>query len=105
MQISSKDQANVKHWLKKQPFFETFSNNELSDLATLSQFKSFVNGEIIVEEGVIVDCIYLITSGESEVRVGDKPVATLKEGESIGLSRTGFYSQSGLRTATVIAIT
>jgi CRP-like cAMP-binding protein len=71
------------------------------------------NGQIIVTQGDTVDSVYFIVDGNADVRnvtiQNNTPVfeslATLGPGQSIGLSETGFYSLSGIRTATVVAET
>jgi len=56
---------------------------------------------------------FLIITGDADVRVNiihdhkidTKSVAVLKTGQAIGLKDRGFYSVTGLRTATVSALT
>ncbi|WP_172622791.1 cyclic nucleotide-binding domain-containing protein [Aquicella siphonis] len=67
--------------------------------------KSYFAGSCIVAEDDLVDSIYFIADGEAEVRHQSIPIATLHKGETIGLSETGFYSATGKRTATVVAVT
>lgn len=72
-------------------------------------------GELIVKEGEPVDSVFLIVSGDADVRhvtltdngtrTNIESIATLKPGDAIGLAETGFYSISGRRTATVVANT
>jgi CRP-like cAMP-binding protein len=70
-------------------------------------------GDVIVTQGDRVDSVYFIVKGKVDVRhisIEDKKeviksVAKLGKGQSIGLSETGFYSLSGVRTATVVAET
>lgn len=81
----------------------------------IRHFKSeFVEPEqIIVVDGDPIDCIYLIISGGAEVirsvhTLGnhrEMRIAELKEGDFIGLSSEGFASRTGLRTASVKALT
>jgi CRP-like cAMP-binding protein len=75
--------------------------------------KHFAPEETIVTEGDPVDSVYLIISGTADVRhvtIKDhalhiQSLATLGPGAAIGLNETGFYSLSGIRTATVVALT
>ncbi len=65
----------------------------------------------IVKQDNLIDSIYFIAAGKAAVRrknPGDTKsdvVATLSEGEAIGLSEIGFYSTTGIRAATVVALT
>lgn len=99
--------------IKKQPLFSQLTDEEMRELATLFTEIKAAPDTVIVKEGDRVDSIYLIASGTVDVRhvtIEDgKQVATsvaiLSFGDSIGLNETGFYSLSGLRTATVVALT
>ena len=100
-------------FIRKQACFKPLTDQETADLAQLLVEKSFKAGDTIVTEGDPVDSVYLIVKGSADVRkatVGPNgleshSVATLHEGEAIGLNETGFYSLTGLRTATVVALT
>lgn len=101
--------------IKKQPCFAPLKDQEIEMLATLLVPKEFKAGETIVNEGDPVDSFYLLVKGEAEVKLitySDKipevrTIATLSadKSDAIGLNETGFYSLSGLRTATVVAKT
>jgi CRP-like cAMP-binding protein len=99
--------------LKKQTCFSPLTSEETEKLAALLKEKTFTPGEIIVTEGDPVDSVYLIVEGTADVRqtvVKDgqlvtHSVATIGPEQAIGLNETGFYSISGRRTATVIALT
>lgn len=103
----------TKSLIEKQVCFSEFTSAEVEILASLMAEKHFAPGDIIVTEGDPVDCVYIIVEGITEVRCVKfenlQPhmvyVATLKEGDAIGLNETGFFSLSGKRTATVVAIT
>lgn len=102
-----------KALIKKQPCFARLADKEISVLASLLVEKEVVPGEIIVKQGDPIDSVYLIVSGEGDVRCmidTDHPeetqsVATLGPEQAIGLNERGFYSISGFRTATVVAMT
>ena len=104
---------NKMYYIEQQHCFHQLTPQEKEVLATLLIEKKFKAGETIVNEGELVDCVYLIMKGKADVRklqLGPQPaqsqsIATLKEGEAIGLNETGFYSLTGKRTATVIALT
>src|SRR3990167_5171945 len=98
-------------YIKKQKCFTKLSDSEIEVLATLLQIKTFVPGDAIVKEGDRVDSIYIIVSGtadvlrehlENHIKTMLK-LTTLKPGDAVGLGDEGFFSLTGLRTATVIA--
>lgn len=91
--------------IAKHPCFSQLNDNELSDFVSLFVEKKMPAGSVIVQQHDLVDSIYFIASGAAEVQVSGAPIATLSETEVIGLNDTGFYSTTGERTATVIALT
>jgi len=99
--------------IKKQPVFSQLTEEEVAELASFFTEIKASPDDVIVKEGDAVDSIYLIASGTVDVRhvtiVDGHPVVTsvaiLSFGDSIGLNETGFYSISGKRTATVVALT
>jgi putative peptide zinc metalloprotease protein len=108
---------NRKDFLVEMTFFSNFTELERQKLANLLEEVEYAPGDIIVQEGEVVEDVFLIVDGQAEVLTyrGEKtkpkrmrkaiPIATLGKYESIGLSETGIYSKSGLRTATVRALT
>lgn len=96
---------------RKQGAFAPLTDAEIEGLSQLLVEKKFRAGEEIVREGDRVDSVYLIVEGNADVRhitvqngsLHVESLATLQPGDSIGLSDSGFYSLSGLRTATVVA--
>ena len=107
------DLATKKSFIRKQACFKPLTDRESEGLATLLEDMHFKAGTTIVNEGDPVDSVYLIVSGSADVRhitvsptgLESHSVATLNPGDSIGLNDTGFYSLTGLRTATVVALT
>lgn len=99
--------------IKKQPLFSQLTEEETKELASLFVEKKIPVNGILVKEGDSVDSIYLIAQGTADVihtsYVDGKPqtssVAILSAGDAVGLNETGFYSLSGRRTATVLALT
>ncbi|HSW93483.1 MAG TPA: cyclic nucleotide-binding domain-containing protein [Gammaproteobacteria bacterium] len=102
-----------RSFITKQGVFSQLTGEEIDTLASLLSEKRFAPGDTIVTEGDPVDSVYFIVSGTADVRhlsIQDgtmhvESVATLEAGAAIGLNETGFYSLSGVRTATVCAIT
>jgi CRP-like cAMP-binding protein len=102
-----------KTLIKNQKIFSQLTDDELDVLMTLFTEVHVKAGNIIVTEGDPVDSVFIIVSGKADVRrstvennqIKTTSLAILKRGEAIGLNETGFYSLSGVRTATVAAIT
>lgn len=99
--------------IRKQSCFTPLTEKEMYELAELWIEQTVQPGDVIVTEGDMVDSVFLIVSGQAEVRhdrildgklVSEK-VAELGSEDAIGLNETGFYSLSGRRTATVAALT
>ncbi len=103
----------INHGVHARSLTAPCQNAQAEILASILSEKRFEPGETIVTEGDRVDSIYLIVNGTVDVqRISYNPdhsqtatsVATMEPGSAIGLSETGFYSLTGKRTATVVAI-
>ena len=107
-----KAQLSTLGLLKNLPLFSKVNAGSLKKLADLFRPVQFKKSAIIVQEQDNIDSVYIIVSGEAEVTrqalIGKKPqtllLALLHPGDSIGLNDSGFYSQTGTRTATVKAL-
>ena len=101
-----------KSLIKQQACFTQLTDQEITELSDLLKPVTAEAGETLVTEGDSVDSVYFIIKGTAHVghmTIKDRvakftAVATLNPGDSIGLNETGFYSVSGRRTATVVAI-
>lgn len=97
--------------IKSHSSFADLTAEEAEQLAGLLVEKEYINGDVIVKQGDPVDSIFFIVNGIADVRynyIEDnqrkfKPLAKLTANQTIGLSETGLYSLSGVRTATVVA--
>lgn len=98
--------------IHQHPCFASLSEEDIGCLAELCFQNRYNSGEVIISEGDLVDSVYLIAKGEIEVDCKTKglnevqpiPEAVMREGDAIGLSEAGFFSQTGLRMASLIAI-
>lgn len=105
--------ARRQELIKSFPCFSSLSVKQSEELSALMFEYRYLPGEKIVVENDLVDSIYIIINGQAEVshevkyhkRRKQVPIAVLETGEAIGLNDTGFYSTTGKRTATVIALT
>lgn len=106
----SREQYNAL--ISNHPYLKLLSGSEVSELAELAFEKHFAINKTIVTQGELIDCVYLIAKGEVEVACeieisGKKelsPQAILREGEAIGLGISDFFSQTGVRTATLTTL-
>ncbi|RUR27088.1 cyclic nucleotide-binding domain-containing protein [Legionella qingyii] len=95
------------------PLFCLLNRSNAHQLIGYAKPESVEAEQVIVVEGEPIDCIFLIVSGRAEVSrevhsLGKKQtmrISELREGDIIGLSSEGFVSHTGLRTATVKALT
>lgn len=109
--------AQRQDFLGALPIFSSLESDESQELAILMHEIHFARGEAIVKEGQFVDSVFIITQGEAEVshkkvskgrlikKITHIPLGIKYPGDSIGLNDTGFFSTTGKRTATVIALT
>jgi CRP/FNR family transcriptional regulator, cyclic AMP receptor protein len=65
-------------------------------------FTRYYKGDVIFSEGEVGTCMYVVKSGAVEIRVANKPVEVLKEGDMFGEMAMLEVAQ---RSATAIAIT
>jgi putative peptide zinc metalloprotease protein len=99
--------------LKNLLIFAHFSLLELTELAGLFNDVVYPTGSIIVQENEIIDSILVIIAGNAEVSRKNPlteneqidVLSVLHAGEAIGLNDIGFFSNTNLRSATVIAVT
>ncbi len=103
---------NCFNLLKHQPIFSLWPDDLLMQFVEQLEIVYFSSQEVIVTEGDIIDKVYFIISGKAEVFKHEAKdptkqliLATLHAEDSIGLSDTGLYSSTGIRTATVVALT
>lgn len=107
------DLSTIVQLIKKQPVFSQLTDDEAEELASLFTYQSAKANDVVVKEGDPVDSVYLIERGTADVKVTSykenqpivNSVAILSSGDAIGLNETGFYSISGKRTASVVALT
>jgi len=71
--------------LQAVPFFNSFSDEQLDDVLNSSNLLQCDVGDAIIKEGTIDSRFYILLSGQLEVRVGEKHVASMsRSGEVFG---------------------
>ena len=75
---------------------------DLEALASIADDVTFTPGDVLVRQGRWGYEWFVITSGEAEVRVDDRPVAVVGPGDVIGEMA---ILDGGPRTASVVALT
>lgn len=108
----SLSQADKEQLISDYALFCLMNTNDTHELAMLSQEVHVAQDVTVAKEGELVDCIYLIKSGTAQVtktvhnleKSEVMHIAILREGDSIGLNESGFFSHTGIRNATVIAL-
>jgi putative peptide zinc metalloprotease protein len=104
-------------YIKALPCFSMLTEAEAEELAALMSEEIFALHSPIVTEGEVIDRVFIITEGQAEVahqvlkkklgkaRFISMPLAVIARGDAIGLNDTGFFSDTGRRTATVNPLT
>lgn len=90
--------------LSFQPIFNHLSVDALSALANLFREVCYPQNTKILTKGEPVDSFFIILKGRVEVADEQQnTIVILHPGETIGLGLHGFFSETGVRTANVIA--
>ncbi len=87
--------------LKNVKLLNALSEHQLISVARCLENKAFVEGEVIIRQGDVGDCFYMIASGEVSVQVNHVQVAVLEAGTFFG--EMSLLSNEK-RSATVIAL-
>jgi serine/threonine-protein kinase len=88
--------------LKDLRFFKAFTGGELRELLDASTTVVNRAGEVIIKEGEMDNCLYILLAGLAEVRKGHQLITLLEKGDVFG--EIGFL-YAVRRTASVVATT
>lgn len=88
--------------LKDLRFFKAFTSGELKELLDASTTVVNRAGQVIIREGEMDNCLYILLAGLAEVRKGRQLIALLEKGDVFG--EIGFL-YAVRRTASVVATT
>ena len=97
---------NVKQLFRRVSLFRGLSNAQLERLATITHSESFDANDVIFEQGVEGDKMYIVHSGQVEVQVKDhaggvNSVLIMGEGQMFGEMA---LLDEGVRSASVMAL-
>jgi CRP/FNR family cyclic AMP-dependent transcriptional regulator len=92
-------QSHLDH-LAAVPLFSTCSKKELQAVAKASDEVALPAGKVLCEQGAVGREAFIILDGTAEVRINQKPVASLGAGTCVGELA---LLDHGPRTATVVA--
>ncbi len=93
---------NAIEYIHKVPFFRNFKQDQVEKLFSASSLEKASVGEVIVAEGEIDDCFYVILSGEAKIIKAGEDIATIGVGECFGEMA---YIGGQARVASVVAVT
>jgi CRP-like cAMP-binding protein len=78
-----KDQTSAEY-LEDVAFFESFTRDELEQVARLAREVEAVAGAELIDQGDTGQVCYVIVEGTADVYVGQEHVATLEAGSMVG---------------------
>ena len=71
------EEGTLPEALQSVPFLNSFTDEQLDEVLSSSSFLQCEVGDAIIKEGTIDSRIYILLSGQLEVRVGGKTVTTI----------------------------
>ncbi len=96
-EIAEQERFNM---VRELAFFADFAQPEVWELLHASSWKNYTDGQVIVTEGEMDDCFFVIVTGEVQVMKGGKALGALREGDCFG--EMGYLSKTK-RTASIKA--
>ena len=96
----SRSDRDIVKALKDQKPFSDCSDEDLEDLAKHANHTSVPKGWALIQQQTPADAVYVVLSGDADVKVKDKKVASISAGAVVG--EVGVAGQK-LRNATVLS--
>ena len=93
---------DVLDYVHNVPFFESFTKKQVEEIMNASQILKVEKGRVVLTEGDIDDCFFIILSGRVAVQKKKNNIATIKRGGCFG-EMAYLHGQS--RVATIVAET
>jgi len=84
VEMEEEEKEEEKLTIPRLSFFSSLSLEEFKEVIKHLSTKSFSVGEVIVEEGNILNVLYILVQGEVEIRSKGKKIANLPPGSFIG---------------------
>ena len=75
---------DVAEYINHLKFFQSFPQEEIEEIVSLSHIIKIKEGKVIVSEGEIDDSFYIIMSGKAEVKKNGKEIASIETGDCLG---------------------
>ena len=88
--------------LRKLTLFKHLSEKTLESLASKLKKKKYNEGDIIINEGTITDCLYLISKGRVQLTKNGVNIRELESGSCFG--ENAIFYENSKRTTSVIAM-
>jgi serine/threonine protein kinase len=70
--------------LRGSPFFRYFSDEDLWYVMKIAEFKPFEQGDVLIREGDIGECFFVMLSGQAKVSKNDQLIDLVTSGMSMG---------------------
>lgn len=96
----SRSERQIVDALQEQAAFKGCNKADLEDLAQHSEHTSVPKGWALVQQATPADAVYVILSGDADVLVKDKKVASITAGAVVGEAGVAGHK---LRNATVLS--
>lgn len=71
-------------FLKSVSLFNQIPGEELARVAEIAKEVSFEEGDVIIKQGEVGDCLYLVIEGKVRVVTGEQKLVNLGKGECFG---------------------
>lgn len=75
---------DVAEYINQLKFFQSFPQEEIEEIVTLSQIIKVMSGYTIVPEGEIDDSFYIVMSGKAIVKKDGEDIALIETGDCLG---------------------
>ncbi|MBC8211548.1 MAG: protein kinase [Gammaproteobacteria bacterium] len=85
------DQKEKYATLRQLAFFKSFSDAQVNEVVSASDWMDFKKGQTIISEGEIESSFYIMTRGSASVRRNDKNIGLMYQGDCFG--ETAFIRQ------------